>query len=248
MPRTIGLIPAFEEEGNIGAAVTSLFEVGCRRVVVLDGAYLHEDGSSFLDGGCESRDGTGDEARAAGAEVIVPATQPRFGQKRDILLRRCGARDGDRVLFLDADERAVGELPAGLPRGHALVFVRNVKPNDLPDLRGTFPHGDGGPIVPLLRLLRWNPTLRFRGPGRFVDGGRPVHAYIGQALAATQRELPDRPEIKAALRLIRRHGPSLPPADLCVLPVVDGMEIEHRVVQPAARVEAKRRFYAGAAA
>lgn len=217
----IGLVPAFNEAPNIEAAVGSLFGVGCGRVVVMDGAYLYPDGSSFLDGGCESTDGMGQLARDAGAEVIVPSVQPRFGQKRDLLLWLCGATAADHVLFLDADERAVGRF-GELPDGHACVLLRNLKPNDLPDMRGEWPHGDAGPVVPLLRLLRWSEGLRFVGPGEFEVDGVPVAPYDSDALA--------RDEL-------------CPLEEACALPILAGVQIHHSAVASAERVAAKRVAY-----
>lgn len=217
----IGLIPAYNEAGNIAPAVTSLFRVGCARVVVLDGAYLYEDGTSFLGGGCSSTDGMQREAYVVGAEVITPDVQPRFGQKREMLLRRCGAGEGDYVFFLDADERAVGNI-VELPAGHANVVLRNLKPNDLPDLRGTWPRGDAGEAVPLLRFLRWSEGLHFLGPGKFAVDGVAVEPYDEQALA-------DNPDI------------SLEQAS--ALPLLRGVEIHHVVEAPPERIEAKRKAY-----
>lgn len=179
----IGLIPAFEEEENIGPAVTSLLAAGCSRVVVMDGAYAAPGPGllSFLGGGCRSKDETIAEAVRAGAEVIVPEKQPRFGVKRELLLRRCGARPGDHVLFMDADERAVGRLPAWYRDGHACVILRNLKPNDLPDLRATWPRGDYGPEVPLLRYLAWSPDLHFVDIGKFAVRDEPIVVYRDEA-------------------------------------------------------------------
>lgn len=218
----IGLVPAYNEAGNIGPACRSLFVAGCDRVVVLDGAYRYADGTSYLDGGRRSTDGMEREARREGAEVLVPYQQPRFGEKREMLLRLCGARSEDHVLFLDADERAMGKLE-DLPEGHANVVLRNLKPNDLPDLRGTWPHGDAGPVVPLLRLLRWSSGLHFLGPGEFAVDGEPIEPYDQYALQA---------------------DPGIPLEQACALPLLQGFEIHHVTVAPPERVEAKRRAYA----
>ena len=215
-----GLIPAWNEVRNIGPAIASLFEVGCDRVVVLDGAYLYEDGASFLNGGRMSDDGTVKEAMDAGATVIVPGEQPRFGQKRELLLRMCGAQAEDFVLFLDADERAVGKLPE--LTGHSCVLYRNLKPNDLPDMRETWPHGDGGDVLPHFRLLRWSPTLTHLGFGDFMEDGEVIEPYDHEALAQN----PDDFE------------------SLCRVALLDGIEIHHATKASPKRVSAKRRAYA----
>lgn len=217
----IGLIPAFNESGNIAPAVRSLFVAGCARVVVLDGAYRYEDGSSFMGGGCASTDGMHREAKREGAEVIVPSVQPRFGQKRELLLRLCGATSEDHVLFLDADERAVGGL-SDLPEGHANVVLRNLKPNDLPDIRGTWPRGDFGEAVPLLRLLRWSEDLHFVGIGKFELDGEPIEPYDEEALAL---------------------DPDIPIEQASALPLLRGFEIQHVAPASSERIAAKREMY-----
>jgi hypothetical protein len=218
----IGLIPAFNEARNIGPATRSLFVAGCERVVILDGAYRYEDGSSFMDGGCKSSDGMSREAKREGAEVIVPRRQPRFGEKREMLLRLCGASEDDHVLFMDADERAMGSL-RDLPEGHANVVLRNRKPNDLPDIRGIWPRGDAGEAVPLLRLLRWAPGLHFLGLGKFALDGEPIEAYDDEAL---------------------NRDPHIPLEQASALPLLRGFEIHHVTPASPERIKAKRRMYA----
>ena len=238
---TIGLIPAFDEEANIYDAVTSLFTVGCDRVVVLDGAYRYANGRSFMGGGCSSSDETQAEAESAGAIVVTPKRLPRFGEKRDMLLRLADADEGDHVLFLDADERAVGRIPAGVD-GHACVLLRNLKPNDLPGLRSEWPRGDAGPVVPLLRFLRWSPTLRFLGPGRFAEEGELVRPYLVQAFGLVA-DATDDPVVRRAYLAVRELEGALPADLACVLPLLDGLEIHHLKEHSAERVEAKREVY-----
>lgn len=215
-----GLIPAWNEVNNIAPAVASLFTVGCDQVVVLDGAYLYDDGSSFMDGGPMSDDGTVEKALDAGATVIVPGEQPAFGRKREILIRMCGASDGDFVLFLDADERAVGRLPE--LTGHSCILYRNLKPNDLPDMRATWPHGDGGSELPHFRLLRWSPTLTHLGFGDFSEGGQVLQPYDPRALAENPNDF----------------------ARVCRVPLLTGIEIHHIAEAPERRIAAKLKAYA----
>lgn len=174
----IGAIPAFQEEGNIGPAVRSLFAVGCSRVVVLDGAWTGADGIRFLDGGGWSTDGTADEAVAAGATYISAASAwAGDGPKRSSLVRVC-ADPGDHVLMLDADERAEGHLPDALPDGHACVMLENDGLNDLPGLRGTFPHGDySDRPIPLLRLFAYDGMMACEKAGQWSDGAGPITVY-----------------------------------------------------------------------
>lgn len=213
----IGLVPVFEEANNIGYCVESMLAAGCDRVVCLDGAYRYVDGSSFMGGGVRSDDGTVEVAEAAGAEVIVPDRQPRFGEKRQMLLEQCGAGDGDHVLIMDADERAVGRLD-DLPDGHACVVFRNLKPNDLPGLRMVWPHGDAGDVLPHLRVLRWSRGLRFVGFGEFEENGHPVRAYTDKLDGTLEQA--------------------------CALPLIEGFEIHHVAPASAERVAAKRKAYA----
>lgn len=222
----IGLVPVFEEAGNIGDCVESMLHAGCDRVVCLDGAYKAADGHSFMGGGVRSDDGTVEIAEQAGATVIVPTRQPRFGEKRQLLLELCDASPGDHVLFMDADERAFGRL-ADVPDGHACVLLRNLKPNDLPDIRMEWPHGDAGPAVPLLRLLRWTPGLRFLSPGQFSDEHGLVTPYLNDSLELY--EVADQPRLA------------------CALPLLDGIEIHHVAEHTPERVAWKRRFYPSAA-
>lgn len=224
--RVIGTIPAYNEAGDIGDAVRSLFEVGCDQVFVLDGAWLAADGRPFLDGGGQSTDGTAEEARAAGASYREWAPRGGDGAKRTALVHMCGAREGDRILLLDADERATGSLPDVLPRRHACVILRNEGENDLPGFRSDWPLGDGGPHpVPLMRLLAYHPTLECTGPGHWYERGRKIQTY---AFATVERPLD--------------------PEQASALPILEGLEIVHlcgrrdpdRVAAKVAYYEARR--------
>lgn len=82
----LAIIPAFNEEGRIGAVIASLRALGLRVLVVNDG----------------SRDGTAREAEAAGALVI---TQTNGGKGRAILAgaRWAAARQHAAILLIDGD-------------------------------------------------------------------------------------------------------------------------------------------------
>lgn len=240
----VGLICAFEEEGQIGVAVNSLLEAGCDRVVVADGAWQCADGSPFAGGDWTSSDATWVEAEDAGAEVTLA---PRLddGGKRDWLLRNCGAQPGDHVLFLDADETLAAADPLDelrLPSVHACVLHRDVAPNDLPGLGGEWPRGDYGPRKPLLRWLRWSKSLGCDKPGRYHVAGEPIDAYLVQALARIVDRW-DVPAIAQAYRALRDHEHQLEPEEASVLPILDGVEIVHDSRPDAARVAAKRAYY-----
>lgn len=238
-----GCVPVFEEADNIGYCVESMLAAGCDTVVVLDGAYLAADGSTFMDGGTTSKDGTVETAELAGARVIIPDRQPHFGEKRQMLLEQCGAEPGDHVLFLDADERAVGTLnPDTLPAGHGCVILKNEKPNDMPGHRGVWPRGDAGPLVPLLRWLRWSPTLTF-DRGKWSEDGEPLRPYLVQRLraAADSSGNPLITQAHAALQLAEQH---LTPALASAYPIVPGFEIHHVAPHSPERISEKYRFYA----
>jgi len=243
----IGAISAFEEQDQIGDAVRSLLDVGCKRVVVLDGAWTTTDGRAFHGGGALSRDRTRHEAEAAGAQYVTPQEpcgSPR--RKRTMLLHACDAQNGDHLLLLDADERAVGQLPAPdkLPAGHACVVRHNLRPEDLPGLRGTWPRGDGGPTVPMLRLIRWNDTLEAVRPGRLRDRGQLVEPYLVTALTMIADTMTD-PIIRQAAAALRETEQHLTPELACALPVLTTLHLEH-VGQPSEQKVQAKRDYIGA--
>lgn len=241
---------AFNEEANIAEAVESLFTGGCERVVVVDGAWLSPDGTWFGGGGQWSTDDTVTEARQAGAEVL--ATPDGWaggdGAKRELLLRMCGASEGDFILLVDADERLVGHARLEeSPSGHACVIHRDLFSNDLEGLGGVWPRGDYGPEKPLLRWLRYSRDLQCQAPGVYFDHAGRIHAYIVGAMAArvdNRRE----PLLTHAYRVLRELEHHMKPAEASLLPIVPGIEIHH-VAEPASeRVAAKRRHYKKAAA
>ena len=96
--RVVAVIPAFNEAGAIGPTVARLPRALIDTVIVVDGG---------------STDGTVEEARAAGAEILL---EPRRGYGRACLsgAERAGTLGAAIVLFLDGDGSDVGELAGRL--------------------------------------------------------------------------------------------------------------------------------------
>lgn len=240
-----GTIQAFNEAGNIGPAVESMYAAGVDHVVVVDGAWACADGSAFGGRGWFSDDGTVEEAIAAGAEVVTPAHPDMAwagdGSKRDFLLRASAAGPGDFLLLIDADERLEGriDLPAS-PGGHGCVILHNDKPNDLEE-RTPWLDQAARESVPLLRWFRWSPKLRCVAPGRYRDKGQPIHVYLVEALAARSVALDDLG--RAALAALRDVELQLPNDRLTILPLVPGIAIRHLAEASPERIAAKRRYY-----
>lgn len=88
------IIPALNEAGNIGRLVAEALETSPVHVIVVD------------NGSC---DGTAEEARAAGAQVVH---EPRRGYGYACAAGAAAARDADVLAFLDGD---YSSLPAELP-------------------------------------------------------------------------------------------------------------------------------------
>lgn len=240
-----GAIPAFNEAGNIGAAVETMYAAGCGQVVVLDGAWACSDGSPFGGRGWVSDDGTVEEAVAAGAKVVTPTRPDRSwagdGSKRDFLLRATPAGPGDFLLLMDADERLEGRIDlAESPGGHGCVILHNDKPNDLDD-RTPWLDRESRESVPLLRWLRWSPKLRCVAPGRYRDKGQPIEVYLVEALAARSAGLDELG--RAALAALRDVELQLPNDRVSILPLVPGIAIRHLVEASPERIAAKRRYY-----
>jgi len=98
--KTAAVVPALNEVGTIGA--------------VVEGVRPHVDRVIVVDDG--STDGTGERARAAGAEVIVHATNRCKGQAVRTALARVFEADFTHVLLLDGDLQHLPREAAALLR------------------------------------------------------------------------------------------------------------------------------------
>lgn len=239
----IGVIAAFQEEGRISEAVTSLLEAGCDRVHVLDGAWLDPFGQPFGGGPLFSTDNTVAEARAAGAHVLVlGGFEGGDAGKQQALIHHCDAETGDVIVRIDADERLRGTLPE--IAGHSLVWLHNHGANDLPGIRSTWPRGDDADHpIPLLRVLQYQPDLHCWRPGRWVTGDGELHPYVVGALARhiDENELPWGDPVARAYRHFRDNEHLVDPADTAAFPILEGVWIDH--YRHMAKADAKSVYY-----
>lgn len=206
----LALISAYNEEGLLADAVRSALAAGVDEVHVFDGAWraAGPTGPAFANARRPgSTDRTGEVARSAGARVH-PARRlwDDQGAKRSAMFQRCGARKGDHLLVLDADERVAGYFPDRLPPGHLNVLLKSIGENDLPGIRGVFPKGDYSPKPrPCLRLFAWEPELRCLQPGDYFIGDLRVIPYddIGGSLLPVidQVLIEHHPNLRSAERL-----------------------------------------------
>lgn len=214
------LVSAYNEADLIGPCIDALAEAGIERqqVHVFDGAWTTSDGLAPFDGADgPSTDDTMRVALDAGAQVYdhdgLWASQPA---KRTAMFHLVGARRGDQLLVIDADERLRGQLRHPLPQqSHAMVAKFDVGLNDLPGIRGVWPHGDWSPdaAYPQLRLFQWRRQLRCVRPGWYeTSPGRRIPTYDGAGRPA--------------------------------LPVLKGVWFEHEPgARPPERIAAKAAYY-----
>lgn len=236
---TIGVIAAFQEEGRIGGAVTSLLDAGCDRVHVLDGAWADTRTRPFGGGSLFSTDRTLDEARDAGATVDAIAGLTDAG-KQTALLHHCGAQHGDVVVRIDADERLRGELPT--INAHSLVWLLNHGANDIPDVRSRWPRGDDADHpIPLLRALVYRPDLTCERPGRWRTADGWLEPYKVGALAREVEHLHADDPRSIAYRELRDNEHLLSPAETAAFPIVTGVWIDH--YRHTAKAAAKSAYY-----
>ena len=168
-PRVIfGLIQAFEEEANIGAAVTSLLEAGCDRRRRCRWR-LDEPGRLLLRRPATSTRATRRAAEASrGRRDVDPAA--RAG-----LHRRLEAGLGDPELRRRARRPRAPPRRRRAPRGpprRSAGRARDDHPQERPRERARVPLRRGStraraPSVPMLRWFRWSPELR-------CDRSRPL--------------------------------------------------------------------------
>lgn len=193
-------------------------------VLVFDGAWKgYGDGAST------------DDTKAIAEAAGVTWVRTRRGgweaqeQKRTAMFVKACMWGYSHALVLDGDERLSGKLPTDLPEGHASVRLRSVGPNDLPGVRGVYPHGDYGlEWHPQLRWFRLSPELHCKWPGGYWDADGQVvaeslmpqprishHASAREAdrIAAKRRYYAEEHPKRNAR--VRRHAmATLPPAAL----------------------------------
>ena len=94
-------------------------------------------------------------------------------QKRTQMFRIPG---WEYALVIDADEEFFG-IPTQV-KGHSCVLLQNVGPNDLPGMRGCFPHGDyTTEPQALLRIFQYDSELVCHWPGRYTDSRGHIRTY-----------------------------------------------------------------------
>lgn len=237
----IGAISAFQEEGRISHAVTSLFAVGCDAVYVLDGAWLDGNGRPFGGGPYFSTDATCEEAIEAGATVGRSAIGPD-ADKQTRLLRTCGAGPGEFVVKIDADERLTGTLPP--IEGDSLLWLVNHGANDIPGVRGTWPRGDDADHpIPLLRVFKWRPDLVCDRPGRWRTADGTIEPYVvGQLRQKIDGEgLSWEDPLSYEYRRLRDGEHKAHPAAAAAFPILGGVWVDH--YRDGSRAAAKRAYY-----
>lgn len=237
----VGLICAYQEAKRIGDAVCSLFAAGCDGVVVVDGAWRNPDGSWF--GGADepySSDWMDAAAVEAGACVVKAPEEclGSDGDKREWAIHNCLASKGDHLLLLDADERLSGQLDDP-PSGHGCLMLHN-RPDEL-GFRTPWLDEATLSEIPLLRWLRYSEELRCEAPGVYFDKHGLIEPYLVPILAR-HPEVERDPHLGQAYRAIREHRRLLPPVAWTVLPILDGLSIEHLPADPG-KTEAKRVYY-----
>lgn len=236
----VGAINAFNEEGRIGRAVQSLFAAGCEKVLVLDGAWIDDNGDPFGGSDLYSTDSTCDEARQAGA-IVEQISCGSDARKQTALIHKAGEL-GDYVVRIDADEILRSTLPK--IAGHSLVWLRNHGGNDIPSIRSTWPRGDDATHpIPLLRVFKSDPTLVCETPGRWSDSRGPVEPYVAGQLRRLLDSL-DLVYVHPLCRFYREWRDSeheMDPADTAAFPILDGVWIDH--YRDGARTAEKTAYY-----
>ena len=127
-----------------------------------------------------------------------------------------------------------------------MVLLRNLKPNDLPGIRTDSLDPLVRPVVPLLRWLRWSPTLRCHAPGSYLERHRPIEPYLINQLRQRSQQQPRDRLTGAAYRVLRDLERELAPEQLTTFPIVNGIEIHHVAEATPERIAAKRAYYEGA--
>lgn len=168
MSTVTALIPAYNEEDNIGATIAAV-----RRISSVDEIVVVDDGSS---------DKTANEARAAGADKVI--SLERNKGKGAALEAGIHAASGDVLLFVDAD---LGESAS-----HAFALVQAVLSDEadmaiamLPAVQTKSGSKSGG-FGLVIRLARW-------GIRRL--GGRAMKAPLSGQRALRREALGQSPRL-----------------------------------------------------
>ncbi len=237
----VGAIAAFNEEERIGGAVESLLNIGCQRVLVLDGAWLDGEGVPFGQESYFSNDLTCEVAREAGAEVQQWAGGDDAA-KQTQLIHRAGRMGATYIFRMDADEIARGYLPE--ITGHSMVWLHNHGANDIPDVRSTWPRGDDSAMpIPLFRVYKYQPDLVCVRPGRWVTDHGALEPYITGQLAhlIDTVNLPFRHPLSRFYRDWREEEGRMAPELTAAFPILNYVDIDH--FRDDRNAVAKRAYY-----
>lgn len=175
----ITVMSVYEEEDLLPRALESLLAADAGPIHVFDGAWR-----GFEDGGDgRSKDRTVEIAKDYGC-VVHERFRPWESQeaKRTHMFQACGAHVGDHIFVLDADEEVEGsfadeQLDVGQ---HYNAMVKCVGPNDMPGIRGEWPHGDYFPDwKPEIRVFAWDQVLHCKWPGGYWDQFGRIEPYLG---------------------------------------------------------------------
>lgn len=184
VPNLSVVMSVFEEEELLPRALASLSKVGIApgQVVVFDGAWAGgKDGEHvFANSEGPSKDSTMQIAKEWGA-CCVEVEHPWQSQedKRTAMFRAAHSW-ATHIFVMDADEELEGSFPHDFPDDHCNIMVRCVGPNDLPGIRGVWPHGDYcADYKPELRLFKRFPDLECVYPGGYIAARKWIEAYDG---------------------------------------------------------------------
>jgi glycosyltransferase involved in cell wall biosynthesis len=187
-PRTVAVVPAFDEEAAIGGVVRGIlaFDPAIDVVVVDDG----------------SRDGTAGAAAAAGAVVVRLPFNLGIGAAVQTGFRYALERDYDVAVRLDGDGQ---HDPAELPK-----LLAPLERDEADVVTGSRFHGDDGSYRPPLgrRLgITWFAKLvSMLARQRVTDTTSGFQALNRPAIALFARDYPsDYPEVEATVLLLKHR-------------------------------------------